>query len=165
MKKTTVILFSILTMLALASLGFATTIFFKTDNPGFSVDPAFYKNLGNELVKKGDTQNAIAAYEKSLDFAEDDNLRSNLAILYYQQGSYSEAIRHLRVLVTLNPDDPSPHYDLAVNLVDRFRNTDDKSIADLQEALAQYETASKLSPGYSNSENNIAVLKKVLSGQ
>ena len=94
--------------------------------------------------------------------AEDLNVRNNLAVLYYNQGKYTDAIRNLRVLVSSEPENPSFHYDLAVNLVDRFRNTDEKSIDDLFEALREYELVNGLSPGYENSVNNIAALKEVL---
>ena len=114
------------------------------------------------MARQGDTGAAISAWENGLLVAEDENLRSNLAILYYQEGSYSDAVRHLRVLVGQHPENPGYHYDLAVNLVDRFRNTDDKALEDLFEALGEYEMANGLSPGFSNSVNNIAVLKKVL---
>jgi len=133
-----------------------------TNNPNFETDPAYYKAIANEMVREGNTAAAIANYEQSLKLREEDNVRSNLAVIYYRELQYSDAIRHLRALVASNPKNPSYHYDLAVNLVDRFRNTDEKSLDDLLEALDEYEIANELEPGYSNSVNNIAVMKKIL---
>ncbi|MBN1793212.1 tetratricopeptide repeat protein [Candidatus Woesearchaeota archaeon] len=162
MKKTTVIILGLMIVVLLAGVALGTGMVFKTDNPDFQDDPAFYKNLGNELVRRGNPEGAIGAYEKSLELGEDENIRSNLAILYYQAGAYSDAASHLRVLVALAPEDPSYHYDLAVNLVDRFRNTEDKRLEDLFEALREYELVAEMSPDFGNAQGNVAALKEVL---
>lgn len=162
MKKISVVLISVLMVLLLVSIVLATGFIVKTSNPDFRNDPLFYKALGNELTKKGDFDKAAIAYEQSLALAEDLEVRNNLAVIYYREARYSEAIDQLRALVAEEPGNPSYHYDLAVNLVDKFRNTDDKNLDDLYEALAEYEKASGLSPGFSNSEQNIDVLRRVL---
>ena len=68
----------------------------------------------------------------------------------------------LRKLIQSEPDNPSYHYDLAVNLVDNFRNSQEQSLAGLEEALSEYEKADSLSPGYSHAKENIDVLKKLI---
>jgi tetratricopeptide (TPR) repeat protein len=157
--KKTIIIFAAFVLLV-SALAFALTL--HTNNLQFSKDPAFYKSLGNQLVREGQPLSAAAAYEKSLMMQEDSNLRNNLAVIYYQAGQYDDAIRNLLVLVESEPNNPSYHYDLAVNLVDRFRNTDDKKLDDLYTALSEYERANELSSGFSNAESNIAALKRVL---
>jgi tetratricopeptide (TPR) repeat protein len=155
-------MFGIGALLVLALTGLAIGAILITNNPNFDKDPEFYKSLGNELVKRGKYVEAIKAYESGLAMEEDENLRSNLAILYYQNAQYNDAIKHLKVLISQYPENPSYHYDFAINLVDRFRYTDEQSIDDLYVALAEYKKAEELSPGFQNAKNNIDVLKKVL---
>ena len=162
LKKSIVILaISLIALIALAGIAIGTNILVMSDND-FKQDPSFYKSLGNHLIEQNDYERAIQAYEISLTLAEDPNIRSNLAVLYHEQGNYAKAIEHLRVLTELEPNNPSYHYDLAVNLVDKFRNTDKKVLHDLIDALAEYETADQLSPGYGHSKENIEVLKRIL---
>ena len=155
----------ILLLAAIVATGISLATLVVTNNKSFDKDPEFYKSLGNQMVKEGKVDTAIKAYEASLALADDDNVRSNLAILYYQKGSYDNAIAHLRVLIAEAKLNPSYHYDLAVNLVDKFRNTEDKKLADLYEAVDEYKAAEQLSPGFLEAENNINVLTKILSGE
>ncbi|MFH0870428.1 MAG: hypothetical protein V1866_05225 [archaeon] len=162
MRKTSIIFISVITVLLLSGVVLATGFIVKTSNPEFRDDPLFYKALGNELAKRGEIDKAAVAYEQSLALAEDLEVRNNLAVIYYREARYPEAIGHLRLLIAAEPSNPGYHYDLAVNLVDKFRNTDDKKLDDLYEALAEYEKASALAPGFSNSGQNIEVLRRVL---
>jgi tetratricopeptide (TPR) repeat protein len=159
LRKKIIIISLVLALLIVSS---AVALFVRTSNADFKNDPDFYKALGNEMAKRGETDKAIPVYETGLSYGEDEDMRNNLAVLYYRSGEYNKAIAHLRALIALSPENPSYHYDLAINLVDRFRNTDEKSMADLDEALLQYEKANELSQGYLHSVENIAVLKKVL---
>src|SRR4030042_2441187 len=141
-------LLSILALLILTGIVLGTKALVKTQNKDFTKDPEFYKALGNHLAEKGDYGNAIVAYESYLLLGEDEDVRNNLAVLYYKQGRYTEAISQLRILIQMEPDNPSYHYDLAINLVDRFRNSQEQSLADLEEALKEYELVEELEPGY-----------------
>jgi tetratricopeptide (TPR) repeat protein len=161
-KKSKLAIFGIGALIVVVLTGIAIGTILITNNPDFDKDPAFYKSLGNELVKRGKYAEAVKAYEQSLNMQEDDNLRSNLAIIYYQNAQYTQAIGHLNSLVVMYPSVPSYHYDLAINLVDRFRYTNEKNIDDLYLAMSEYETAEKLEPGFENAAENIEVLKKVL---
>jgi tetratricopeptide (TPR) repeat protein len=161
-KKTIILAAGLIVMLALAGLAIGTKLLVKTQNKDFKTDPEFYKSLGNYFVDKGEADKAINAYESSLLLGEDSDARNNLAVLYYKQGSYDEAITHLRILVSQYPDNPSYHYDLAVNLVDNFRSSTEQSISELEEALSEYEQAEALQPGYARAKDNVEVLKKVL---
>jgi tetratricopeptide (TPR) repeat protein len=149
-------------VIALASVVIGTKVLVKSKNKDFAKDPEFYKSLGNYLAEKGDYANAVVAYESALLVGEDKDVRNNLAVIYYKQGKYSEAIAQLRKLIQSEPDNPSYHYDVAVNLVDNFRNSKEQSLADLEEALSEYEKADSLSPGYSHAKENIDVLKRLI---
>lgn len=149
-------------MIALAAAVIGTRVLVKTQNKDFKKDPDFYKSLGNYFAGKEDYANAVVAYESALLLGNDNDVRNNLAVIYYKQGKYSEAISQLRILIQSEPDKPGYHYDLAINLVDRFRNSKEQSLADLEEALSEYEITDRLSPGYSHTRENIEVLKRVI---
>ena len=161
-KKTIILIASLIILIILAGIVIGTNIIVKTNNKDFRKDPGFYKALGNYFAEQGEYEKAITAYESCLLLGEDKDARNNLAVLYHKQGRYSEAINQLRRLIIIQPDNPSYHYDLAVNLVDRFRRTEEKNIADLEEALAEYERAEALEPGYAYAAQNIEVLRKVM---
>ena len=161
-KKTIILIISAVMIAALAGLVFGTDIIVKSSNKEFGKDPEFYKALGNHFAEKGQFAEAIVAYESCLLLGDDRVVRNNLAVLYYQQGKYLEAIAQLRSLLIQEPNNVGLHYDLAVNLVDRFRNSKEQSLADLEEAFAEYEKANELQPGYSHTQENIEVLKTVM---
>jgi tetratricopeptide (TPR) repeat protein len=163
MKKQSIILITGLVMLIiLAAVVIGTKVLVKAQNQDFKKDPEFYKSLGNYLAEKEDYANAIVAYESCLLLGDDKDVRNNLAVIYYKQGKYSEAINQLQTLIQLEPDNPSYHYDLAINLVDRFRNSKEQSLADLENALVEYEKVDALQPGYSHARDNIEVLKRII---
>lgn len=164
-NKSLVLATGLVLVIVLASIVLGTKILVRTQNKDFKKDPELYKALGNSFVEKGDYVNAAIAYESCLLLGEDKDVRNNLAVIYYKQGKYTEAISQLRVLIQSEPDNPSYHYDLAVNLVDKFRNSQEQSLADLQEALAEYERADSLQLGYANAKENIEVLKRVMGRQ
>jgi tetratricopeptide (TPR) repeat protein len=162
-KKTFLLITSVIVVLALAGLVFGTDLIVKTNNPDFKKDPEFYKSLGNYFVKQGELEKARLAYENCLLIGEDNAARNNLALIYHEQGKYSEAINQLRALIITEPGNPSYHYDLAVNLVDKFRNSENKDINDLLEALLEFEKADQLEPGYMYATENIEVIQRVLN--
>jgi len=161
-KKILLLISAFILTIILASLALGTKLIVRTNNKDFQKDPEFYKSLGNHRLGKSDYVNAINAYETSLLLGEDADVRNNLAIIYHDQGEYTKALNQLRALINLKPENPSYHYDLAINLVDRFRNTAEQNQADLEEALAEFEKANTLQPGYSHSRENIDVLKRIL---
>ncbi len=161
-KKAFIIIFALAVVLSLAAAVFGSGFLVKTQNKEYASDPDFYRALGDEYVKQGKNLKATVAYEQSLVFGYNEEVESNLAVLYHNEGFYSDAITHLSSLAWTSPENPSYHYDLAVNLVDKFRNTEDKSLDDLYEALAEYGKAEQLEPGYAYAKENIAVLKGIL---
>lgn len=161
-KKIIILIASLVTLIILAGLVFGTGIIVKTDNQDFKQDPEFYKALGNHFTEQGEYENAAVAYETCLLLGEDLDVRNNLAVIYYKQARYTQAIYQLRKLIILEPDNPGYHYDLAINLVDRFRNTEEQNINDLEEALAEYERVEELEPGFAHAKENIGVLRRIL---
>jgi len=162
-KKTIILIISLITLIALAGFVLGSGLIVKTANKDFQKDPEFYKELGNYFVKSGELDKAAVAYESCLLLGDDKDVRNNLAIIYHSQGKYSEAISQLRILIQSDSNNPSYHYDLAINLVDQFRNIEDKNIQELEEALSDYEKADALQPGYMHARENIDVLKRILS--
>lgn len=161
-KKTIILLVSVAVLLLLVGIVLGTGIIVKTENKDFKKDIEFYRALGNYFAGQGKYDDAINAYEAGLLLSEDKDILNNLAVIYHSQGKYSEAITRIRKLILIDDSNPSYHYDLAVNLVDKFRNTSEQSLSDLVEALKEYELVEQLSPGYSHATENIAVLKEVL---
>jgi tetratricopeptide (TPR) repeat protein len=161
-KRTVILMACLIMIIALAGAVIGTRVLVKAQNKDFKKDPEFYKSLGNYFAEKEDYANAVVAYESALLLGDDNNIRNNLAVIYYKQEKYSEAIGQLRILIQSAPESPSYHYDLAINLVDRFRNSKEQSLADLKEALVEYERTDTLFPGYSHAKENIDVLKRVM---
>ncbi len=162
-KRIIIILLAFVIDILIIGFVIGENIILKTNNPDFKKDPEFYKALGNYYVQQKEIEKARLTYESCLLLGEDDEVKNNLALIYHEQGKYSEAINQLRALIITAPDNPSYHYDLAVNLVDKFRNTEDKNINDLLEALVEYEKADQLEPGYMYAKENIEVIQRVLS--
>ncbi len=166
MKKNTLILITgIIITLILAGIALGTGLtglIVKTEDTDFKQDPGFYKALANHFAEQGEYDEAIPAYETSLALGEDREVRNNLAVLYHTSGDYTNAVNHLRILAEQYPENPSYHYDLAVNLVDRFRNSEEQEVNDLLEALAEYELVEQISPGYQNAKQNAEVLRGIL---
>ena len=162
MKKKIVLITSIIILIIIAGIAWGTGIIVKTTNKDFRKDPNFYKALGNYYAEQEEYEQAALAYETCLLLGEDPVVRNNLAVIYNKQGKYTQAIYHLRELIITEPANPGYHYDLAINLVDRFRNTAEPDIKDLQQALAEYEKTNELEPGYAHVQENIDVLQRVL---
>lgn len=164
-KNTVILVTSLVILLILTGITFGTEItgfIVKKDRDAFGDEGQAYKVIGNRFAEADNYKEAIIAYEKSLIYEEDQEVRNNLAILYHKQGEYSKAIEHLNILTEQNPDNPSYHYDLAINLVDRFRNSEEQSVQDLIDALHEYKKVVELEPGYAHAKENIDVLTKIL---
>ena len=168
MKKNNIILVAgLVALIVLAGIAIGTNIIgskilVRTANKDFQKDLEFYRELGNHFVEQGKYDDAIAAYEAGLLLSQDKDMMNNLAVIYYKQGRYSEAISWLKKLIELEEGNPSYHYDLAVNLVDRFRNSKEQSLDDLLEALKEYELVEELEPGYAYAKENVEALRTVL---
>lgn len=113
-----------------------------------------YNNLGIALVERGEIDEAIAQYEKSL------SLRSNYAQTHYNlghaffaKGKIDEAIAYSQKALSLEPNDADAHVVLGNAVLA-------KGLVD--EAIAEYSTALKLRPNHSDAHYNLgnALLKK-----
>jgi tetratricopeptide (TPR) repeat protein len=87
-----------------------------------------------------------------------ERARMNLAVLYHDEKRYDEAVQQLIVLKKIDPNNPSYHYDLGINLAGLFR---EQGVGNLDDAIAEFVEADRLSPGYAKSVENIEALKNV----
>jgi len=74
----------------------------------------FHYNEGNQVLRKGDWQEAVRNYKMALH--HDQTLTAvyvNMSSAYLQGQQYEEALKTLEVLKTLTPDHPNLYYNLA----------------------------------------------------
>ena len=99
-----------------------------------------YRDIGNTLLGRGQTVEAIASYQDALrlrpDFAE---ARRGLGMAYMKLGRPRDAEREFRRLTAARPRDASAHYDLGCALSARGRHED---------ALMSYRETLRLQPGH-----------------
>lgn len=99
-----------------------------------------YRDIGNTLLGRGQTAEAIASYQEALrlrpDFAD---ARGGLGMAYMKLGRHKEAEREFRRLVALRPRDAGARYDLGCALSARGHHED---------ALLSYREALRLQPGH-----------------
>jgi len=118
-------------------------------------------NIGFLYAQQGNNAEAKEYFEKvlKLDLSH-ETARKNLALIYYKEKNYDKAIEHYIMLVQLYPDNPSYHYDLAVNLADNCR---ENQVCDLPKAIEEFEKAELLQPGFQKAKQNIEALKQVMT--
>ncbi len=87
--------------------------------------------------------------------------RYNLATLYFNEERYDDAAAQLETLVALAPDDARYRFDLAVNLVASMRARGTAPLAEFDRAIALYQDADRLSPGFPHATENAAVLERI----
>jgi tetratricopeptide (TPR) repeat protein len=108
---------------------------------------AAYLNLGQALMKRGKTREAIRSYEEALridpNFVE---AHSNLGIALVQQGRLPEAIRHYEEALRINPDFAEAHNNLGTAFL---------RLGKRPEAIQQLEQALRLKPNYVEAHNNL----------
>jgi tetratricopeptide (TPR) repeat protein len=99
-----------------------------------------YRDIGNTLLGRGQTAEAIASYKDALRLRPDfpDALRG-LGMAYMKVGRHKDAEREFRRLTAARPRDAAAHYDLGCALSARERHED---------ALLSYREALRLQPGY-----------------
>ena len=99
-----------------------------------------YRDIGNTLLARGQTAEAIASYQDALRLRPDfpDALRG-LGMAHMKLRRYKDAERAFRRLTVAKPRDPSAHYDLGCALSARGHHED---------ALMTYREALRLQPGH-----------------
>jgi tetratricopeptide (TPR) repeat protein len=71
-------------------------------------------NRGNELMRRGDYQQAAGVFQDGTDhYPRSANMLLGLGVAYYAGGHYDEAAAALCKAVDLNPADPRPYFFLA----------------------------------------------------
>jgi Tfp pilus assembly protein PilF len=110
-------------------------------------ETAAYLNLGQALISKGETGEAIRSYEEALridpHFVQ---VQSDLGMALVQQGRLREGIRHYEEALRINPDFAEAHNNLGTALLRLGKQT---------EAIQQLETAVRLKPDYPAAHNNL----------
>ena len=106
-------------------------------------------NLGIALVAKGDVDNAIAHYQKSLQLHSNyPQTHYNLANALVRKGNVDGAIEEARVAIDLYSNDPDAHVVLGTALLA-------KGLVD--EAIAEYSKSIELQPAHSSAHYNLAI--------
>jgi tetratricopeptide (TPR) repeat protein len=106
-----------------------------------------YKNLGDDLLTKGQTDAAIRQLREILrlkpDYADAHNL---LGLALVKKGQIDEAINEYQDAIHLDPDGADAHYNLGVALGKKGQ---------IDEAINQYQDAIRLKPDLSPAHNNL----------
>jgi Tfp pilus assembly protein PilF len=72
-----------------------------------------YNNLGNALLAKGESDEAIAAYDQALQInPQFANPLNNIGNIYFQQGNMDAAKAKFLAALAAEPDDPGANYNL-----------------------------------------------------
>lgn len=117
-------------------------------------------NMGMYYAERGDFEIAEHYFLNAVAIDQYYEIaRSNLAVLYHGQKRYDDAIQHLMVLAKIDPANPSYQYDLGINTADQVR---EHGIGNLNAAIAYFERADSLQPGYLSSRENIVALRQVM---
>ncbi len=125
-------------------------------------NPALLNNAGYHAYQNGDVKAAEAFFKASLALAPQyERARYNLALLYFHEGRYAEAQPLFDELLKLDPENAQYHFDGAANYVARFRQKGVATTAEFEHAIAEYELADKLSPGFPHAASNARVLRKI----
>ncbi|MEW4924818.1 tetratricopeptide repeat protein [Algibacter sp. 2305UL17-15] len=101
-------------------------------------------------LKKGDTQNAIVWYEKSLEIDNNNNMvRTNLANLYYQTGDFKNAEEAFKTIIKQEPSFAQTYYSYALLLAELNR---------VEEAIKQMHLAIEFMPENTRFYYNLSLL-------
>ncbi len=143
--------------------------------------PMAYYNLGLVYFQHGRLDEAIAQYQKVLQFNPDEtDALNNLGSAFLQQGRLDEAIEHYQKALAINPDSAETHYNLGNALFQQGRTDEammhyqkalainpDSAMAhynlgnallqqgQMDEAMAQYQKALAIKPDYAEAHNNL----------
>ncbi|MBN2458752.1 tetratricopeptide repeat protein [Candidatus Woesearchaeota archaeon] len=141
----------------------ATTII-VSNNPIDKNDPEFYYMTGNAFAIKDEYWPAVEQYKKALSLDPlNEKAMNNLAFMLNKLGKYAQAALELEKLIGINPENPSYHYDYAINLVLEIKKTGQGKIEDIEKAIEELRKADQLEPGFKNVDENIAFLEGLKS--
>ena len=113
-----------------------------------------YNNLGKVFEDKGQLDEALDQYQKSLkinpNFADS---YYNLGNVFLQKGRRDEAIEQYRKALAINPAHAPAHNNLGAVLFQEGQ---------VNEAIAQIQEAVRLRPDYRDAQNNLTKVKAIL---
>jgi protein O-mannosyl-transferase len=106
-----------------------------------------HNNLGNDLLQKGQLEEAIAHCQKALEINPNfETAHYNLGLALFQKGQLDEAVGHYQKAVAINPDYAEAHNSLGLALFQKGQAED---------AFAQYQKALAISPNYVAARYNL----------
>lgn len=109
-------------------------------------------NLGNAFVRRTLLDDAEKEFKSALEINQRDTRAINgLAVIYYNQKNYDEAIRLLEILASDKPNEAPFHNNLGVAYMEKGL---------LDEAIIKFNTALKVSPDYPEAYNNLGLAYK-----
>ena len=123
------------------AIGIALALLCATSSAdGQSATAEVYRDIGNTLMRRGRTAEAVKSYEDALRVRPDfDDARRGLGLALMKLKRHDAAERQFRKIVGSRPNDANAHYDLGSALSARGKHED---------ALAAYREALRLQPGH-----------------
>jgi tetratricopeptide (TPR) repeat protein len=90
-----------------------------------------YNNLGTDLMRHGETVQAIGCFRETIRIAPDyPDAHNNLGTAYETVGNTTEAIEEFRVAASLNPESPDIHFNLGLAYL--LAGRQDSAVAELR---------------------------------
>lgn len=123
------------------AIGIALALLCATSSAdGQSATAEVYRDIGNTLMRRGRTTEAVKSYEDALRVRPDfDDARRGLGLALMKLKRHDAAEREFRKIVRSRPNDANAHYDLGSALSARGKHED---------ALTAYREALRLQPGH-----------------
>jgi tetratricopeptide (TPR) repeat protein len=102
-------------------------------------------NLGNALLQRGATDEAVSQFQQALQIADDADAHVSLGYALIQQGKMDDAMRHFQLALAIKPRYAQAHNNLGDILAQKGR---------VAEAIAQFEKALQIKPDYAEAHYN-----------
>ncbi|MBI4549958.1 MAG: tetratricopeptide repeat protein, partial [Candidatus Omnitrophica bacterium] len=105
-----------------------------------------YINLGMHYLRQGDTEQAIAQFEKVLTFTQDPKAYDGLGIAYFKRGDLAKSVEYFNRALALAPKAASIHSNLAIVY---------KEQQNFEGAFAEFREAVEAEPRSPKFRNNL----------
>lgn len=107
-------------------------------------------NLGDALLKKGQTDDALSHFRKALEIDPNyPEANNNLGYALAQKGNWADAIRFYRIAMQVRPNFAKAHNNLGICLAQMGKP---------DEALAEFREALRIDPDYAKAHSNLAIV-------